>query len=133
MAEGSGQNCDCFEGFRNLGRDSLCTHVNNLTEMLTSHCVATPLAVVTMVRTQISMEFPNMTEPLQRAFDTASQLSPADQDAFGNWLLAELESERNWAERFRGSQDKLASLASDALAEHDRGETSDLEVPPNSR
>jgi len=71
-----------------------------------------------------------MTEPLQRAFDAASQLSPDDQDAFGNWLLAELESERNWNERFRGSQDKLAALAADALAEHDRGETSDLEVPP---
>lgn len=73
-----------------------------------------------------------MTEPLQRAFDVASQLPPADQDAFGNWLLAELESDRKWDERFRGSQDKLAALAAEALASHDRGETSDLEVSPDS-
>ena len=63
-----------------------------------------------------------MTEPLQRAFDAASQLPPEDQDAVGNWLLAELESERGWVERFRRTQNKLATLGAEALAEHDLGE-----------
>lgn len=68
-----------------------------------------------------------MTESLQKAFDVASQLPAADQTAFGNWLLAELESEKQWDELFRGSQDKLATLAAEALAQHERGETSEMD------
>lgn len=38
-----------------------------------------------------------MTESLERAFDVASQLPETEQDAIANWLLAELESEKNWS------------------------------------
>ena len=68
-----------------------------------------------------------MTESLQQAFDAASQLPVPDQDAFAKWILSELESESKWTELFGRSQDALAKLAGDALAEHSRGETKELE------
>jgi len=64
-----------------------------------------------------------MTESLQNAFTLASQLPDADQDAIAAWLLAELESEQRWDKLFSRSQNKLAAMAQDALAEHSRGET----------
>lgn len=69
-----------------------------------------------------------MTESLQRAFNAAAQLSEADQDSIARWLLAEMKSERKWSELFADSQDMLGKLASEALAEHLRGETRDLNM-----
>jgi hypothetical protein len=68
-----------------------------------------------------------MTEQLQQAFAAAAQLPQTDQDALAQWILSELESDSKWAALFEGSQGKLASLANEALAEHARGETRDLE------
>jgi len=68
-----------------------------------------------------------MTKLLEKAFEKAAELPPADQDSFARWLLAELESERRWAEAFAGSQNQLARLAEEALDEHARGETEDLD------
>lgn len=64
-----------------------------------------------------------MTESLQNAFTLVSRLSATDQDAIAAWLLDELDSERKWDALFRDSQDVLADLARDALAEHSCGET----------
>ncbi len=69
-----------------------------------------------------------MTESLQRAFDAASQLPATEQDAIGTWLLAELESEEKWSDIFARSQDQLAALAKEALDEHSRGDTQDLDA-----
>ncbi len=69
-----------------------------------------------------------MTESLQRAFDAASQLPATEQDAIGTWLLAELESEKKWSDLFARSQDQLATLAKEALDEHSRGDTQDLDA-----
>ena len=68
-----------------------------------------------------------MTESLQQAFDAASQLPVSDQDAIAKWILSELESESKWSELFGESQDALAKMANNALAEHSRGETKELE------
>jgi hypothetical protein len=68
-----------------------------------------------------------MTKLLEKAFEKAAELPPADQDSFARWLLVELESERKWAEAFAGSQSQLARLAEQALAEHARGETEELD------
>ena len=67
-----------------------------------------------------------MTERLEQAFAEASRLTPAEQDALAEWLLAELESERRWTELFAASQEELAALAAEALEEHRRGETQEL-------
>ena len=64
-----------------------------------------------------------MTESLQTAFSIASRLPDTDQDVIAAWLIAELESDQRWDALFRGSQDLLADLASEALAEHSNGRT----------
>ena len=69
-----------------------------------------------------------MTESLQRAFDAASQLSADEQDAIATWILAELESDRKWATMLNDSQQQLGILAKEALEEHSRGETEDLNL-----
>ena len=58
-----------------------------------------------------------MTARLEQVFTEVSKLSPKEQDALADWLLAELESERRWDKRFADSQDELSKLAYEALAE----------------
>ncbi len=68
-----------------------------------------------------------MTDLLKKAFDAASRLPADEQDAVAEWLLAELASEEKWKERFAESQGALTLLAQEALNEHERGETEDLD------
>ena len=68
-----------------------------------------------------------MTKLLQRAFDEASKLPDGEQDALGRILREELASERRWEELFAGSEDLLAELADQALAEHRAGRTEKLD------
>ena len=64
-----------------------------------------------------------MTELLEKAFDEASKLSPEEQDFLAQLLLNDLASEGSWEQSFLESQDKLAQLADEALAEYQRGES----------
>ena len=66
-----------------------------------------------------------MTKLLQQAFDRASELPQEDQDKFARFLLAELESEQQWADLFRRpeSEDLLERLADEAVAAHRGGLT----------
>jgi hypothetical protein len=64
-----------------------------------------------------------MTALLEKAFAEAAKLSPAEQDALAEQLLADLASERRWAEAFAGSQAELARLADEATVEFQRGQT----------
>jgi hypothetical protein len=68
-----------------------------------------------------------MTELLKKAFEKASQLPAEEQDRFGAWMLEELDSEERWNELFARSQDLLASMADEALAEHQGGKTAPLD------
>jgi hypothetical protein len=67
-----------------------------------------------------------MTELLEKALRKVAKLPPADQDALAAILLAELASEQRWDESFARSQDALAKLAEEALAEHRAGLTKPL-------
>lgn len=70
-----------------------------------------------------------MTKLLQQAFDRASELSLEKQDRLARFLLAEMESERQWSELFSRpeSEDLLAGLADDALDAHRSGRTQALD------
>ena len=68
-----------------------------------------------------------MTARLGQVFTEVSKLSPKEQDALADWLLAELESERRWDKRFADSQDEFSKLASEAVAEHRKGKTQELD------
>ena len=69
-----------------------------------------------------------MTKLLQQAFERASELPDTEQDKFARFLLAELESERQWTELFARpeSEDLLEHLADEALLEHREGRTRPL-------
>lgn len=68
-----------------------------------------------------------MTALLEKAFAKASALPEDQQDALASLLLEEIEDEARWDAAFAGSQDLLASLAAEAMAEHRAGETQDLD------
>ncbi len=69
-----------------------------------------------------------MNRLLQRAFNKAAELPQEEQDRFALFLLAELESERQWAELLARpeSEDLLERLADEALLEHRSGRTQRL-------
>lgn len=68
-----------------------------------------------------------MTELLEKAFAEASKLPAEDQNALAEMLLRDLASEELWDDALANSQDKLAALAAEALAEFERGETKPLD------
>ncbi len=67
-----------------------------------------------------------MTELLERAFAEAAKLPTTEQDELAERWLAELQAEHRWNEKFTNSQDELACLADEALAEHAAGLTEEL-------
>lgn len=68
-----------------------------------------------------------MTQLLEKAIHEVSQLSEQEQNEVAAWLLDELASERQWQKSFAESQDALARLAEEALAEYRAGETIELD------
>jgi len=68
-----------------------------------------------------------MTELLRKAFEKASKLPDAEQDALASVLLEELEGETKWEEALANSQDQLAALADAALTEQGAGKTRPLD------
>ena len=67
-----------------------------------------------------------MTKAVEKFVDKLSRLPESSQDELAAMFLAELEDELRWDTSFAKSQDALRKLASDALAEHRRGETKPL-------
>jgi len=68
-----------------------------------------------------------MTKLLEKAFKDASRLPEEDQDALAEMLLSDLASEERWAEAFAKAQDKIALLATEALAEYKQSKTKPIE------
>ena len=69
-----------------------------------------------------------MTELLERAVAQVKQLPANEQDAIAAIILEELEDEVRWQEKFARSQDALAKLAAEAMAEDQAGKTQELDV-----
>jgi hypothetical protein len=68
-----------------------------------------------------------MTTLLQKAFAQAEKLSKDEQDLLASRLLAELAAEAEFDRAIANSTEKLAGLAQAALAEHEAGETVELD------
>jgi len=68
-----------------------------------------------------------MTNKLKRAFDAASKLPAADQDALADAILEEVETDGLWDASFAARPGALERLADEALAEHRAGRTQRLE------
>jgi hypothetical protein len=67
-----------------------------------------------------------MTQLLEKALNEVAKLPPSEQDALAAILLEELASEKKWSELFAQSQDVLAKLAEEAVAEHRAGKSKPL-------
>lgn len=64
-----------------------------------------------------------MTELLEQAIARLKTLPASEQDA----ILEELEDEIRWDKAFKNSQDSLALLAAEAMAEYRAGKTQELD------
>jgi len=68
-----------------------------------------------------------MTNKLKKAFEAASKLPPADQDALAAAILEEVKVEGLWDATFAKQPGVLERLADEALEEHRAGRTRPLE------
>ena len=68
-----------------------------------------------------------MTELLEQAITKVKKLSNVEQDAIAALIFEELEDEARWDETFEKSQDVLARLAEEALAEERAGNIQELD------
>ena len=70
-----------------------------------------------------------MNQLLKEAFKKAAQLPEEEQNKFARFLIAELESEQQWAELFARPESDilLTRLADEALAEHNAGKPAPLD------
>jgi hypothetical protein len=68
-----------------------------------------------------------MTKLLQKAFEEAAKLSPAEQDLIASRVLAELEGDDEFDQAIARSSKKLAELSNEALKEHRAGLTLPLD------
>jgi len=68
-----------------------------------------------------------MTTLLEQAFAQAAQLPAPEQELLASRLLAELAAEDDFDRALARSGDKLARLATEALAEHRAGLTEELD------
>jgi hypothetical protein len=64
-----------------------------------------------------------MTQLLEKAYSEAAQLPENEQDAIAAIILDTIADEAHWSRQFAASQDALALLAEEALAEHRAGKT----------
>lgn len=67
-----------------------------------------------------------MNKLLGKALKELAKLPDSEQEALAKWLLAELESERRWDRAYAETEEELAKLADEALAEYRQGGTEDL-------
>jgi hypothetical protein len=68
-----------------------------------------------------------MTKLLERVVEKVKRLPDSQQDAIAAYILEELEDEKRWDRAFARSQEALAQLAREAMAEHKAGKTEDLD------
>jgi len=68
-----------------------------------------------------------MTKLLERAVKKVEALPDREQDAIAALILEELEDETRWDETFARTQDALARLAAEAMAEDRAGKTEALD------
>ncbi|MCY7381437.1 MAG: hypothetical protein LH628_02390 [Microcoleus sp. CAN_BIN18] len=68
-----------------------------------------------------------MTELLERAIARLKSLPASQQDTIAAMILEELEDEVEWDATFANSQDLLAKLATEAMAEYLAGKTQELD------
>jgi len=68
-----------------------------------------------------------MTELLEQAIEQIKSLDADKQDAIATLIIEELKDEAEWDAAFANSQNLLADLAAEAMAEYNAGQTQVLD------
>jgi hypothetical protein len=68
-----------------------------------------------------------MTELLEQVITKLKTLTESEQDVIATMVLKELEDDMKWEKAFARSEDILAKLAAEAMAEHRAGKTQELD------
>ena len=68
-----------------------------------------------------------MTKLYERALRKVEELPDPEKDVIATLILAELDDDARWEKAFANSQDALAKLAAEAVAEDRAGETEELD------
>jgi hypothetical protein len=68
-----------------------------------------------------------MTQLLETAWSQVKTLPDEQQDMIAALILAEIAAEARWDQAFAQSQDTLAALAAEAMAEYHAGQTQVLD------
>ncbi len=68
-----------------------------------------------------------MTTLLEQVLEKVGELPSEEQDAIASQILDTLADEQGWKKRFSEKHDVIKRMAEEALAEHHRGETRDLD------
>jgi len=68
-----------------------------------------------------------MTQLLEKAFSEVAKLSEEKQDAVARFVLTEIHAEDEWEKSFATSQDEIAFLAEQTLAESKAGKTQPMD------
>lgn len=68
-----------------------------------------------------------MTRALNAAIEKLAALPADEQDLVARWLMEELKDEEHWGQQLAGSQDALAKLADEAVAEIAAGRAVELD------
>lgn len=68
-----------------------------------------------------------MTDLLEQAIARLKTIPAVEQDVIAVMILEELEDEIRWDKAFTSSQDTLAKLAAEVMAEYRTGKTQDLD------
>lgn len=69
-----------------------------------------------------------MTKLLEQAIDHLKRLNADRQDAIASLIIKELEDDAKWDAAFASSQDLLADLVAEAMAEYNAGQTQALSL-----
>jgi hypothetical protein len=64
-----------------------------------------------------------MSTLLEKALEKLGALPPDEQDAIASQILASLEDEEAWKQRFAQKRDVIRRMAMEALEDDERGET----------
>ena len=69
-----------------------------------------------------------MTKLLEKAFKVTSKLPEVEQNVIAHWLMDEIASEKKWEKAYANSENVLAQLANEALAEYENGKTKLMDI-----
>jgi hypothetical protein len=68
-----------------------------------------------------------MIDSWKRVFDEIQKMPIEEQERYAQWILAEIEDDRKWDQKFAETRDEIEILGQQAMEQHRAGLTEDLD------